>query len=375
MVIKERGFGGLVRYYRKLKKLSQIKLSLEIFVDNSIISRIENGNLIPHRATVDRISEALKLSENEQNEFYHAYTQAIIAKEGLSIKQIYLNDDEAIKLASDHVRDTRKLRILGMPRLAVAKSEDRIELLNKLSVRTHNASARKELYKYLTQLLMEVSKSYMDYLLPREVWDFMEPLIKYQEKVAKEIQTPAALMMAEMSKEAALYVSKDYDKAHKIGIQLHSNLRHLDGYWHSEVIRASAINAGYMNDEKTVNNLTNDITYFVQEEGFNDHMNTSFLLEGLARAQGFVNDRRVLTTIEKAWRHIEYGKKAGNHSVFRTVQLIRTQLKIMQKLGINDVVTIEKIGKKGLILCEEMGYLRYEKEIRQLLGIALNCEQ
>lgn len=366
------GFGILVRHYRKKSKMNQVTLGVRAGVDNSIISRIENGTFIPSIDIVEILASIFKLNEENKNEIYSAFGQAVLNKEGLIFEQIFLKDAEAIQLANDFVEDTRLLREQGMPKRAVAESAQRIQLIYELCKRANKELTRKILYQSLSRLLMEVSKSYMDYLLPDEVWEFMNPLIEHQRRIAVEIKDSSSLLMVELSKEAALYVHGNFYEAHKVGAELYSNIRILDSSWHSEVLRAMAINAGNLKEEDEVINLSNDIQYFILDSGYEDPLNISFILEGLARAQGSVRNKNVESTIEKAWHFIDLGKKQGNYSPFRTVQLIRTQLRIMSDLESTDYTTVERLGQKGLILCEEMGYKRYESEILNLLKSMLN---
>lgn len=369
--IHKNGFGSLVKYFRKKNKVSQATLGAVVGLDHTMISRIENGKVIPSKTVAETISVFLKLSADDVNELMEAFAQSILEREGLSAHQIFLKDNEAFQIAKSFVSDARDLRLKGMPKLAVAESEQKISLLYTLHSRAKKESTKKEILFFLGQLLMEVSKSYMDYLLPQDVWTFMTPLIERQKIIGQETGNPTLMMMSKMSEESALYVSKNYHKAHQIGDQLYSNLNVLDENWHSEVIRASAINAGYLNNQSEVKKLGHDVKFYLQSNSSVDHMNSSFVLEGLARAQGDVNDKNVMRTIDKAWEYIEKGKKAGTHSALRTVQLIRTQLRVMNKIGDDGPNDFERIGYKGLILAEELGYTRYEKEIQKLMDSTL----
>lgn len=366
------GFGILVKYHRKKKRISQVSLAGDVGIDNSIISRIENGEFIPSKTTVEGIANYLRLNQSDKEELNSAFMQAILRREGLDNQRIFLNDNEAIQFAEEFISNIRTLRIQGMPKLAVAESEQKIDLLSIIGERSLNKNTRQQIFLLYSQLLMEVSKSYMDFLPPEEVWPYMTPLIERQKRAANETRDPTSIMMSRISEESALYVCKDYYLAHQIGKELYSNLNFLDKNWHSEILRATAINAGYLNNESELEQLEEDVTLFVQKDGYSDPMNTSFVLEGLARAQSSINSINVMGTIEKAWNYIELGKKTGKHSALRTVQLIRTQLKAMIETGDNSYVDFERLARKGLMLSEELGYTRYEKEITGLMDLNLN---
>jgi len=63
--------GGLIKDYRLKKRLSQMEVSLRIgWQDTTRLSKIEQGRVgKPNRETVDKIIEALKLTEQEKGEF------------------------------------------------------------------------------------------------------------------------------------------------------------------------------------------------------------------------------------------------------------------------------------------------------------------
>lgn len=62
-------FGQRVRYFRRLKGLTQEELSLEIGTDNSYISNIENArNDIP-LSRINQIAKALGIEPYEQLKF------------------------------------------------------------------------------------------------------------------------------------------------------------------------------------------------------------------------------------------------------------------------------------------------------------------
>lgn len=365
-------FGILMKYHRKRKNISQIYLGAKLELDNSIISRIESGEIIPSITVVEGVANHLKLSQSDKDELNNAFLQSILRREGLDNQRIFLNDSEAIQFAKEFISNVRTLRIQGMPKLAVAEFQQKISLLNSIGNRSFKTSTRQQIFILLSQLLMEVSKSYMDFLAPEEVWQYMTPLIEYQIKYANETKDPTSIMMSRISKESALYVCKNYVKAHEIGKELYSNLLFLDKIWHSEVLRATAINAGYLNSELELEQLENDVRLFVQNDGYLDPINTSFILEGLARAQSSLNNKKVMRTIEEAWNYIELGKRTGRYSALRTVQLIRTQLKAIIESGDNSFSDFDKLGRKGIILSQELGYSRYEKEIVGLMDLHLN---
>jgi len=63
-------FGMLLRYYRAGQGLSQSELAQKAGLTYSAISRLESGNRIPKRKTVESLAKALELSPEETEEFF-----------------------------------------------------------------------------------------------------------------------------------------------------------------------------------------------------------------------------------------------------------------------------------------------------------------
>src|SRR3990170_8386705 len=63
---KQKELGKKIRYFRERARLSQFDLEMELDASPGSISRIENGRVNPTKETILKISEVLKLKQNEK---------------------------------------------------------------------------------------------------------------------------------------------------------------------------------------------------------------------------------------------------------------------------------------------------------------------
>jgi transcriptional regulator with XRE-family HTH domain len=63
-------FGALLRAYRTERGLSQNQLAQKAGLTYSAISRLESGNRLPKRKTVENLAKALELGPEEAEEFF-----------------------------------------------------------------------------------------------------------------------------------------------------------------------------------------------------------------------------------------------------------------------------------------------------------------
>lgn len=70
--MKDTGFGKLLRYWRDLRGVSQLDLSLEAGISQRQISFIESGRSVPGRDTILTLAQTLDVPLRERNELLHA---------------------------------------------------------------------------------------------------------------------------------------------------------------------------------------------------------------------------------------------------------------------------------------------------------------
>lgn len=363
-------FGSLLREKRRSKRLSQVALGIRSHSDNTTISRYETGRQLPNRDDFNRLATALQLSTIEKEEWSYILQQDILQNKSIP-SELYLSPSEIIDLSEELVTSVRTLRLLGKPQMAAKEAVKHARWMRILLERARTETFRFSILRSLAYLLMEESKSYMDYVPSNEAWTCSKTIIREQRKIATQLTDPQIAMLADISTEAALYVSGNYEKAHVVCLRILEKLDDLDVQWQVELLRASAINAGYLGDEPGLYNIAKSIDKLLEGSALLDTNMRSFMLEGVARGLGALKNPQALPTVEKAWLLINHDRKQDIHSSLRTVQLIRTQLKVMQNIGDINVADFEKIGIRGIVISEELGYLRYSDEINSILNAIL----
>ncbi|MEK7159884.1 MAG: helix-turn-helix transcriptional regulator [Patescibacteria group bacterium] len=71
-------FGDIVRGYRKDRRLSQRALARKAGLDHSSISKIETGKRISSFSTVFKLSRALSLTHNQEDDLLHTARIAVL---------------------------------------------------------------------------------------------------------------------------------------------------------------------------------------------------------------------------------------------------------------------------------------------------------
>jgi transcriptional regulator with XRE-family HTH domain len=365
-------FGGLLRKYRLAKRLNQLALGTRAVLDNTTISRLETGKQLPSPGDFERLATALNLSPRDRERLTFALQQDLLQRKSIPSELYLQSSDELLFLTSEQVVSVQRLRLSGKPQLAAAEASRYAHWVRMFVKRSRSDTVREALLRTLADLLIEQSKSYWDYVFPSEVWQYATPLIAEQQQIATLIKDPKLALLPDLSKEAALYLSGSVEQAQIVCGRLLVERSRLGDQWQPEVLRAAAINAGYLQDETGIVRIANTIGRVLEEMGPSDPMVGTFLLEGLARGQGLVRNVKALETLERAWHFVEVGRQQGNYSSLKTVQLIRTQLKTLRAIGETDEAEYERLGLRGILLCDELGYARYRKEISDLLESYLN---
>lgn len=357
--------GQLIREARKKAKMSQAMLAPSLNIDYTVLSKIETGKITPSGVLIKEICTELKIKGDEKDRLYQAYKAHMLGKEGITDDSFVTAD--VVEFIHNELSGIKKMRSEGLPMQAVERAENKIDFIKKSIATTINKSQKVKLLNILGEVLLEASKSYMDFLSPNEVWAYMNPIIETQELVSKELSSPKLSLLAILSRESAYYVEKKYDKAYSLSLKLLSNINELPADWQKiEVLRAFLINIGYLNYEREIRDAEKKVNLLLPALR-NKPMDSVFLLEGLARAKTLLGEKNAEISIQKAWDFLDQGKKTGMYSSLKRVQLIRTQLKFLIKNDNTNKIDIDRIGSEGLIISKEYNYTRYKKEIEDLL--------
>jgi transcriptional regulator with XRE-family HTH domain len=92
--LKQLSLGEKIKYFRKLKGLSQLELEMELNTTPGRLSRIENGLVVPTRATVLKIANVLKLTH------YHSDYLDGVNSQPVSQAEVYVAVTSSTKFFS-----------------------------------------------------------------------------------------------------------------------------------------------------------------------------------------------------------------------------------------------------------------------------------
>ena len=357
-------FGEVLRALRKAKGIRQLDLGLLVHMDHSAISRLESGLAASKRPDVDRLADALALPDEQRARLLAAYERDVLQRSRLG-SDILLRSDESIEFARSEVAEACLLRRGGKPQLAAAVAARSAAWIRMLARRTCNDRAQAMLLATLVDLLAEQTKSYLDYVLPDQTWPMVARPIDEQRRIGEYLHDPRLLQLWKMNREGALYLAGRYHEAHTLSREF-LETGALDPAWQPELLRAAAINAGYVDDHDGLQQAAEQVDRLLDAGDLGD-MDAAFLLEGLARGQAAAQQPTAFTTIERAWTAVGNGRQRGEFSSLRSVQLVRTQLKATLALGIPVTVEDERLGASGLAACTASGYTRHHHEISALL--------
>jgi hypothetical protein len=310
----------------------------------------------------------MRLIDDERDLLLAALQRDLLTRNSIPL-DLHLNSEELISLASEQVDHLRELRRLGLPRLAVTEAVRSARWLRLLLKRTVSKAARQMLMTLLANALLEQCKSYSDYGLPAEVLPEIDTIIAEQRRLAGDAGSPELELLADVSMEAAFYLRQDYGNAHRVARHLVAHLEHLDRNWQREVVRANILNVGYVGDREAKLPSVMELSGLVPNLG--EAETGTFLLEGLARSQALLGRSEALTTVELAWSRLDRHRREGTYSSLRAAQLARTELRSLQALGETTKSNYEQAAARGLTICREMQYSRYEEEMIAVLAAVL----
>lgn len=361
-------FGDAVRSLRLARGARQLDLALLLHVDHSWVSRLEGGRHAPQREDVDRLAHALALSTEQYARLLEAYERDVLTRNEVAA-DLLLGTDESLRLVNEEAQEARRLRLAGRPQEAAALAARSARWVRLLARRAASDRAQTALLTELVRVLVEQCKSHLDYVLPAESWAVVAPQVDEQLRVAEYLQNPRLLQLADMSREGALYLAGRYDEAYVLSRRFLQEGA-LDQAWQTELLRAAAINAGYVGDEDGVRAIARVTDQLL---GTAEHLGESeaaFLLEGLARGQAALGQPAAMSTIERAREAVELARAAPAFSELRAVQLIRTHIKACLRLGATLTVHDERLAAEGIRSAHGLGYHRHSREIAALLDQA-----
>jgi transcriptional regulator with XRE-family HTH domain len=362
-------FGTVLRELRCGRRLRQIELAVEIPVDHSLVSRWETGATLPTGKDMDRICGVLLLDDESAEKLRYAWRRARNAVNADEASASLIGKTDWVESLQLSVECVRALRKSGQPRVALMLS--RRDALHGLDfLRSHPWSAgHAEALGCLSELLLEECKAGLDYLPKSAVRSgSLSRTLRAQALAVSGAGRVKASLFHAIATEGVAYVSGNIGSAHELSRQLLSNHDELPAEWLPEVVRACAINAGKLADERTLSETEKALKILLDERDELPSGTHAFILEGLARGWAGIDPRHAITVIDLAWQTRNSSDDSEATSSLRFVQLVRSQAEVELALRYsgNTSDTLSRLEKA----IEVSKQNQYEKYVIQLEALA-----
>jgi transcriptional regulator with XRE-family HTH domain len=358
-------FGELLQTFRRARRLRQVDLGRRLYLDHSTISRLEGGERLPTVQELDRIASALHLSDRERERLTAAFERD--AREQLKLdSDVLLHSDECLFVAEGQLTDARRLRLLGRPQLAAAIAGRTAAWLRLMSHRSSRQATQDAILRALGDVLVEQCKSHLDYVLPPEAGDVLSKSLAEQRRIVRHLSDRRLDLLERMNREGTLYLLGNHTAAYELSRTFAEDAS-ADPVWQPELLRAAAINAGYVADRDGLHDTEVSIERVVAERADLTDIDRAFMLEGLARGQAMIGESGAMATIGRAESLMDSSRTTSDYSAFRWVQVVRSKLRTLAALRVRPSRDIEEAAQDALVTAERLGYPRHRGEIASLL--------
>jgi transcriptional regulator with XRE-family HTH domain len=364
-------FGDVLRRYRKERGLRQIELATEAAVDHSLVSRWENGRVLPTWKDIGRIAGILRLTPEEFEEMQYAWCRDKDRSDPVDSQLCGSVEAwaESIRLSIDCVRALRKA---GHPRMALRLSRrDANTALSWLRSRSWT-SAHEHALLELSELFLEECKAGLDFLPRASIRaGELSRTIYLQGLVCRPREGSAVPVFHVLAQEGVAYVAGNVGAAHDLGLSLLDEIESISSEWVPEIIRAVAINAGVLEDAGNLRRAEGSLHRFLQRGSGLRSGTHAFVLEGIARGWCKIDKKRANEVVHEAWGVREGSDDSEALSSLRFVQLVRSQAEI--ELSLRSRCNVGDTSTKvcaALAISRREGYDRYVSQLERLSEIA-----
>lgn len=348
-------FGQDVLKAKRIKLgLSQFYISSKVGLNQSEISRIENGLARPNDIpTYELICRVYQLTNQERQN----YSQLIYGSS--SINNIQTPIIELLKSQAQVVYETsRSAQTSTAIKMSTVLRQKIMDLVN-------SNGYEKDLFLILGRLVLEESVAR---------WD-SDTSVKTQESILNIVDIADNLSSAinpderSLSKYCSLtrasldYITGKFKNAQDKIVNIGDFEKSFDEQWNLETLRMSLICASKTKNYKQFK--FDEIKILGYLNKLNDPMAKTLLLEGLARAYSeFMPDEAILI-MNDCQNYLQLSSKAGSLLMVRKIQADRSYAEIMLKAG--KVTLAKKIAEKTAYQAGSYGLLRYETQAKNLL--------
>ncbi|MGH7929441.1 MAG: helix-turn-helix domain-containing protein, partial [Candidatus Binatia bacterium] len=347
-----------VRKIRRDRKLRQLDLANLVNVDHTLISRIETGRVTADPSLIKAIRAALQLSESEWKWLETCVARCALDNAGIT-EAAAIQHQDLLDISTASLRAAVELRSIGNSVLAANTTYPTARALSDTLATSSSENSRRALSAELCELLFHEAKCYLDYLPPEGISRLAVPVASRLFALIGSHPTARNNLLGGILKEGLLYFDKQYSQADQIVRDIFA-LR-IESEWRPEIVRAAAINAGYLGDEVSIRRHEKEMRQMITA-GVSplDHV---FMLDGLARGYARLGKPRAVDIIEEAW---DVQLSSTVQSTLRYVQKVRAHLEVNDQLGrAHDTYLITQ-AKSGLKIARSMGYERYVQDLIRL---------
>lgn len=352
--------GEAVRKIRRGRKLRQLDLADLVNVDHTLISRIETGRVTADPSLIKAIRAALRLSESEWKWLETCVARCALDNSGIT-EAAAIRHQDLLDISTASLRAAVELRSIGNSVLAANTTYPIARALSDTFATSSSENSCRALSAELCELLFHEAKCYLDYLPPEGISRLAVPVASRLFAVMGSYPTARNNLLGGILKEGLLYFDKQYSQADRIVQDIFA--LGIESEWRPEIVRAAAINAGYLGDEVSIRRHEKEMCQMITA-GVSplDH---AFMLDGLARGYARLGKLRSVDIIEEAW-DVQLGSTV--QSALRYVQKVRAHLEVNDQLGrAHDTYLITQ-AKSGLKIARSMGYERYVQDLIRLAG-------
>ena len=362
-------FGALLRSMRKARRLTQLGLAMALPVDNSVISRWENGGDHPDRGQLERLRQRLTLTEEEFENLMFAWKREVERTPILFVGELS-RPSGLVDFTDRSITFARSMRKAGQPHIALQLCERDAQVVFDRIREQSWSSEHPRMLARLSELLVEQCKAGLDFLPRPEVRQgALSRTVNRLKLFADVCKSSDTTFFSELAMEGVTYVGGDVDTAFGQSMQFLEQFHHVPAGWRPEVLRAAAINAGRLNDRKILEQVEMMIERLLDDlAAKSDNGEAAFILEGLARGWAGLDHERGIKIVERAWDSRRAATGVDGASKLRYVQLVRSEAEVISSDPASaDVISLREKVREALNISRTLGYERYVSQLMELL--------
>jgi DNA-binding CsgD family transcriptional regulator len=272
----------------------------------------------------------------------------------------------------DHyLKSIRRIRIQGNPYEALEWATRMADQLNgEITLGANRPKYFKSLLRRLASALFEQILAKNEITSLQTIGLFAMPIVKQIEKIAEECQDEEIFGIAHYSMGMVYHIQQQHLAAIAEFNMASDTSRNSNRQLN--LLRTKALGWAFLGDEPKFTKVENQVIELINRDNSAELHAICMAFEGLGRGQGQLNQLTAFETLKTGWDIYTKMMDANNKVPIRKVQISRSEFEIACNLIPDDQRLIESLGQKALDAAHELGYLRYEEQIKMHLEMHLN---